>query len=125
MGGYCYPWAVAIHRVFGGEIVVAVNEAIFSASDGERMVGHAAVKIGRGLYDSEGATDHERLESWGSLDPEDVEYAEMADMTLRAWSSAADKVAVFAMSEREVLERIVPEMTSVVPQIIACLAGRS
>lgn len=121
MSGYCYPWAVAIHRVFGGQILVAVNERIFEVSDGERMIGHAAVKIGRDLFDGEGLTDRERLESWGSLDPEDAEYAEMAGMSLRAWDSVAHRVAVYEMSESEVLERFPSEMAADVKKIVSCL----
>ena len=106
MGGECFMWAVAIQTVLlpKGKIVVAVNEPIWQHS--KQMVGHAAVLYRGRYWDSEGETDLDRIESWGSLDPDDSEYAERAGMTAEEWSTsdAFAESAVYEMSAKELLE---------------------
>jgi hypothetical protein len=106
MGGECYPWAIAIQRVLlrKGVIVVAMNDPIWKHSG--RLVGHAAVRYRGRFWDSERETNIDVLESWGSLDPEDEDYAAAAGVSLEDWRSGDDAydVGVYEMTATELVE---------------------
>jgi hypothetical protein len=75
-GGKCFPAAIAINRVLfegKGKLVGAFNKAFLAQG---RLKGHVAVKFGGRLWDAEGETSLEDLESWGMLDPHDQDYIE-------------------------------------------------
>ena len=79
MHGACGAAAIAINRtIFNGTgaYLVAYNGPIYEKTG--RFFGHVAVKAPNGtLWDAEGETDQETIESWGMLAPDDPDYSEM------------------------------------------------
>lgn len=105
--GACGEAAVALNRVlFDGraEIVGAFNEAFF---DRGRLIGHVAVRFGDVLWDADGSPKTiDDIEHWGSLDPHDIDYAEIAGELGVEWDevAATETVTVSFESDQEVLE---------------------
>jgi hypothetical protein len=68
---------IAINRVLldgKGTYMVGHNKAMWE--DRGHFLGHVAVSDGTAMWDAEGRTDHDRVESCGMLDPEDTDWAE-------------------------------------------------
>jgi hypothetical protein len=107
-GGGCGEAAVALNRaVFGGRgvLVGAFNEAFL---DHEHLLGHVAVLVDGAYWDSDGRPKpFDEIESWGMLDPEDVDYQEQAKAHGIEWTDdAAETVASVEFDdEAEILER--------------------
>ena len=105
MGGYCYPWAIAIRRALlpQSRLCIAVNDAIFTASRKKRLIGHAAVRFKERWFDGEGETSLGALRDWAMLDEHDPAYALAAGVDLARWALLADKVGVYEVTEKELI----------------------
>lgn len=79
--GDCPEAAIAINKnVFNGKgkIVGAFNRAMLDY--GRHPLGHVAVLYNGNYWDADAKPKTlDEIESWGMLDPTDVEYAELAD----------------------------------------------
>lgn len=120
MGGGCFAWAIAIHRVLlpEGSLVVGLNTAIFE--DDRNIVGHAAVVLGdpdspdAQWFDSEGRTDRDRVESWGMLDESEDTWDQYGrPCSLERWKTAAYEAEIVVFdSEEELLGYLSPSIRS-------------
>jgi len=99
-GGFCADAAIQInHKIFNGEgeYIVAVNKFLFEKED--RIVGHVAVRYNEKLWDAEGLTTEEKLESWGMVDENDPDYNEHPQ-----WNAdAAYEAELLEMDEDELM----------------------
>lgn len=98
-GGHCGNAAIEINnKVFGGKgkYIVAVNKFLWEQYD--EPVGHVVVKFNEKLWDTNGLTDMDHLESWGMVDENDSNYTDLDGWTIEA----AYEVEVLEMSEDQV-----------------------
>lgn len=97
-GGFCADAAIQInHKIFNGdgEYIVAANKFLFEKEN--RIVGHVAVRYNDKLWDVEGETTEDKLESWGMVDENDPDYSEHPEWT----TDAAYEAELLEMDEDE------------------------
>ena len=103
--GRCGQAAVAINRVLldgRGTLVGAFNAAFHARG---RLIGHIAVQFGDRYWDSDARPKSaDEILSWGMLDPDDTEYAELAESLGLDWDEdAAGDVTFVTLTEAEAL----------------------
>lgn len=109
-GGACGEAAIAINHVMfagQGEIVGVFNRAFL---EHDHAIGHIAVSYNGTIWDADGLPKTlDDIEHWGSLDPEDSDYRELADDYGVAWNddTASDVEIVAFDSDEEVLQHCV------------------
>jgi hypothetical protein len=97
-GGKCFEAAVKINQaVFNGKgtYLAACNRFMHEIED--QFIGHVVVKFGDDLWDTDGLTEMDRLESWGMLDPHDSEYSGILGWT----EESAYEVKIMELTENE------------------------
>lgn len=114
-GGECGEAAVAINRVLfagAGSIVAGLNVAL---QEHGRFVGHFAVCIddkAHGLMhiDCDGSLKNEdEIESWGMLDPDDLDWHEFAQAHgFEFTEDVAEGAAMFAFDNEAEVLRLMP-----------------
>lgn len=107
--GNCFTVALALKKTIlkDGALTVAANVQILKEKN--RYIGHAAVRHAGAFYDGEGWKDWDQFMSWGSLDPEDGEWAELAGLSLKRWSLLAHRAKIYEVDEEELLSGYVKE----------------
>ena len=96
-GGLCGQAAIQInHNVFNGKgkYLVAVNEFLWDFEN--KLVGHVVVKYNNKLWDVDGLTTMDKLESWGMVDEQ--EYSDIFGWT----TEDAYKVKIMEMTEDQI-----------------------
>jgi len=112
-GGECFAAAIALNRaIFKGKLnyYLAVNDALHAAG---RTIGHASLyaldsKGRRHHIDADGRIKSDcEIESWGMLDPRDVDYQEIAQRLGIKWNEdVAGTTAMFTATESDVMKLV-------------------
>ena len=103
-GGHCGTAAVAINRVlFAGKGTIVGGFNVYFQENLGIPVGHIVVDFVKSYWDADGVPKcDDDVESWGMLDPEDLDYREQAG---DEWNEGtANDAAMFDMSEQEALD---------------------
>jgi hypothetical protein len=105
-GGDCPEAAIFINKnIFQnrGKIVGAFNRAFLEY--GQDPIGHVAVLYNGNYWDADAKPKHlDEIESWGMLDPTDLDYKEKADEYGFDWNDAtASEVIITSFNSDQAL----------------------
>jgi hypothetical protein len=98
-GGRCGQAAIELnHKIFNGKgkYIVAVNKFLWDFES--EFIGHVAIKYNNQLWDADGLTNMEKLESWGMVDEHDPDYTGKFGWT----TESAYEVEIMEMTEDQI-----------------------